>query len=81
MRQVVDRINAEVFWLVFFVAITEWNTPRPPATALSTAGKHAYSVEKLVRGIGFPTGWFTAAGYNDAWTVQRFAGPDFDSGG
>ena len=69
MGQVVDYINAEVLWIILLVAITQWNAAGAPAAAFGTAGQPADGVEKLVRGIGFPTGRFTAPSYNDAGTI------------
>src|SRR3989442_15945970 len=53
-RQALHDVQAQVFWLVLFIAITERNTARAPATAVSATRKRADGVDELVVGVGFP---------------------------
>jgi hypothetical protein len=49
-----DRVDAQMFRLVFLVAISERHGTRAPAAAVGAARKSADGVQKLVPGIRLP---------------------------
>src|SRR5437870_9716596 len=66
--QALHDVQAQVFCLVFFIAITERNNARAPAAAVSATRKRADRVDELVMRVGFPMWRFPSAGNDNART-------------
>src|SRR6266566_9183322 len=67
--QAIDDIHASMFWPVLFIAITQGNTARAPATAVGATRKRANGVDELVVRVGFPMRRFASACNDNARTI------------
>src|SRR5579859_4804261 len=71
LRQVSNGIRAKVLWQILFIAISQGQHPRFPATTRSTTRQSANGMNELVLGVSFPVRWLAAAGNHHTWPGCR----------